>query len=136
MTIRPAEVFTAARREMRGPLVRGRHDCLTTACGVSAALFGRDPLASGRPAYDSFTGAMRIVARAGGWFAWSEAAFSASGMQRVAIPRTGDLCLVARPDARGGTTFGLCIRPGEYVAKSRRGFKMMDGDLMGAWRWA
>ncbi len=121
---------------MRGALVRGEHDCLTAACAASQALYGRDPMASGRPAYTSFTDAMRIARRAGGWMAWSEATFAASGMRRVSEPAAGDLCLIRRPEARGKTTYGLCIRPGEYAAKARHGFSVVSGDVMGAWRWA
>lgn len=121
---------------MGGALVRGRHDCLTCACAASEALSGRDPLASDRPAYTTFTGAMRIARKAGGWLAWADQTFTASGMRRTDEPQPGDLCLIQPGGDRDGMTFTICIRPGEFAEKAAHGVNVVPGEVMGAWAWA
>jgi len=121
---------------MAGRLERGTHDCLTAACRASQALHGRDPLAAGLPHYRTYTGALRILRAAGGILDWSDAHFTAAGMTRTDNPGPGDLALIETSRAKGGATFGLCIRPGEYAVKAASGLAIAGGDILGAWRWA
>lgn len=122
---------------MAGALVRGERDCLSQAAVISRSLFGRDPLSAGHPAYRTLTGALRILAAAGGWSAWADAAFRAAGMQGVdgdGLP--GDLALVPHRRAETGLTFGVVIRPGEHVIKAASGLSVSRDRPAGVWTWA
>lgn len=134
-TVTPEAAFSAARIHMAGPLERGTHDCLTTACAASLALWGRDPLAGGPPHYRTFTAAQRIVRRAGGILAWSRQTFEAAGMRLTDTPGPGDLALVSTNRAKGGATYALCIGSGQYAAKATDGLAIVRGDIIGAWAW-
>lgn len=121
---------------MAGRLERGTHDCLTASCAASCALYGRNPLAAGLPHYRTFTGAMRITRAAGGILDWSNAHFTAAGMVRTDTPGPGDLALIETNRAKGGATYGLCTRPGEYAVKATAGLAIARGKVLGAWAWA
>ncbi len=121
---------------MAGRLERGTHDCLTAACEASQALHGRNPLAAGLPHYRTYTAALRILRAAGGILNWSNAQFAAAGMTRTDNPGPGDLALIETSRAKGGATYGLCIRRGEYAVKAATGLAIVRGGIIGAWAWA
>lgn len=52
---------------MRGPWVWGESDCCAAACAVFERLHGVDPMAPLRGRYRTRAGAMRLIARAGGF---------------------------------------------------------------------
>lgn len=118
---------------MRGPLVRGRHDCLTCSCAASRALYGRDPLACGVPEYRSLTAALRILRAHGGWLEWAADAFEAAGMVRADSEAPGDLCVIDKGEAGHG--FALAIRSGEFAVKAKTGCAVIPSKAIGVWRW-
>ena len=120
---------------MAGRLERGTHDCLTASCAASQALHGRNPLAAGLPHYRTWIGALRITRAAGGILAWSDAQFAAAGMARTDNPGPGDLALIETIRAKGGATYALTIRPGEYAVKANTGLAIVQGEIIGAWAW-
>lgn len=134
--VTPEAAFAAARAHMAGRLERGTHDCLTASCAASQALYGRNPLAAGLPHYRTYTAALRILRAAGGILAWSDAQFTAAGMVRTDNPAPGDMALIETGRAKGGATFALTIRRGEYAVKAATGLAITRGDLLGAWAWA
>jgi hypothetical protein len=59
-------VLPKALRELWGtPFAWGSHDCALAACTVIEAMTGHDPAAELRGTYDSETGALRAISRAG-----------------------------------------------------------------------
>lgn len=52
---------------MQGPWVWGKSDCCAAACDVFARLHGRDPMKAYRGRYSTQRGALRLIARAGGF---------------------------------------------------------------------
>jgi len=122
--------FGAAFAHMRGPFKWGlRSDC-TAACAAFAAIHGQDPLRACADRYHSALGAARILTRAGGYLAWCRLTFD---LPETAAPQAGDLVLVESADAFG-SALALCIRPGEYAAKSEAGLVIVKTLIRGAWK--
>ena len=122
--------FAAAFEHMRAPFKWGlRSDC-TAACTAFAAIHGIDPLARCADHYSTALGAARILRRAGGYLAWCRETFD---LPETPAPRAGDLVLIESADALGAA-LAVCIRPGEFAAKSEAGLVVVKTLIRGAWR--
>ncbi len=122
-------VLGAVLDTMRRPFAWGlRRDC-TAACVAFEALHGHDPLRGCQARYTTAQGAALILGRAGGYLAWCEATFD---LPKTKTPQAGDLALIASADPLG-SALAICIRPGEFAAKTETGVKITRGDILGAW---
>tara|TARA_R110002126_G_scaffold78081_2_gene194609 strand:- start:7022 stop:7378 length:357 start_codon:yes stop_codon:yes gene_type:complete len=114
---------------MRNPFKWGlRRDC-TAACVAFEALHGLDPLWGCQARYKTARGAALILKRAGGYLAWCEDTFD---LPKTDTPKTGDLALVASADPLGAA-LAICIRPGEYAAKTETGVRIILAEVCGSW---
>lgn len=124
--------FDAAQKHMGGPFLWFTSDCCKAACCAWASLWGRDPLAAFTGRYTTAKGALRILRRSGGYLAWCDEIFSASGVARSDHAGPGDLALV-QCDGPFGAALALCINPYEYAVKTERGFTVRCHKEIGAW---
>lgn len=128
-----ADVIAAARRVMRGPLVRAQADCLADVAALSRILFGRDMLPGGMPVYATEAEALALAEARGGLFAATDAALRAAGMVRVDAARPGDVGLVAAP-CLAGATYAMALSRG-WVTRGLHGPAILRGPALGVWRW-
>lgn len=101
---------------MHRPFEWGRSDCSTSACDVFAALWGVDPLAPWRGAYDSALSAARLIRRMGGHEAL------AIEMARRAGLRDGEAIGAI---GIAGRTLVICVRPGVWAGKTETGLAVV-----------
>ena len=104
---------------MLRPMQWGVSDCCTAACDAFGRVHGFDPMADFRGTYRDRASAEAVIAGAGGMLALAA---------RIAAQRGFAEITVAVPGALGvgftgrGDSLLFCPEPGEWVAKSRRGY--------------
>lgn len=125
-------VLAAAERVMLRDFAWAECDCCTAACDVFRALHGVDPMQAHRAAYSNALGAARLVARHGGWIAFTDALARAAGLVSVDRPQAGDIGLVIAGDRH---SLAVCAGPGFWAAKTMRGFGIVPAAER-AWRLA
>ena len=80
-------------------------------------------MAALRGRYATRLGALRVVARYGGWARMTAALAQSAGLQAVA-PVAGALALVRLPD--GQSALGLALAPGQIAVRTEAGFETID----------
>ena len=130
----PERVFAAVLDVMSGPMVWGVSDCSHAADDVFALLWGVRVMGpEWRGAYASPLQALRRLAdrRTSIETAWSEAAQEAGLQPGPAHPGALGIVRTTAP-AFGGAMPAICIRPGEWAARTDGGFGLTAGHLR-AW---
>jgi hypothetical protein len=128
MTAR-ADALAAAVEAYDGPFAWGVSDCCAAACNAFARLHGVDPMAPLRGKYATERGALRMIARRGGWAEMANVLARKAGLI-VVTPERGALALVRLPDGRHA--LGLVLGPGQIAVKTETGFETIP-DCERAW---
>jgi hypothetical protein len=126
-----ARVTAVCMDVMDRPWQWGAADCCTAACDVFAVLHGVDPMAPLRGRYSSRKGALRQVARHGGWHAMAEELAARAGL----VPsdgQPGDIALIMTGDT---PALGICIEGRVFAGKSQMGMATVP-DCVRCWRAA
>lgn len=122
--------MAAALTHMDGPFRWGRSDCCTAAAAAFHALWGVDPM--GPHGYRDAAGARAVLARAGGWHAYTSRLATQAGLvsiPQIEAPLPGAIGLV---ETGRGLGLGLCIGPA-WAVKARRGVAFVPHHIS-AWR--
>lgn len=124
------QVFRVALDVMDRPWQWGVADCCTAACDVFARLHGLDPMEPLRGRYSTRMGALRQIARRGGWLAMGNALAARAGLQHVPTGLPGDIGIIR--DAQGVLALGIRTEMG-WAGKTETGMATVP-QVMRAWR--
>lgn len=128
--VTPGQALDAVAEVMAGPVVWGASDCSASACRIYWALWGVDIQAGWRD-YACPVTAKRMLLRRGVTLASAlEAGATAAGLVRCA-EHAGAFGAV-RTDSPwfGNCAAAICIRPGEWAARTENGFGITSGPVL------
>ena len=108
---------------MDTPMQWGQSDCCAAACTVFHTLHGVDPMENVRGRYKSAAEASNIVDPWGGLLPYAEHLAESCGLV-AGIGETGEIGVSCggRAIGFGGRCLLICVKPGVWAAKTRRGF--------------
>ena len=111
-------VMATCMEVMDRPWQWGAADCCTAACDVFLRLHGFDPMEPLRGRYTTRMGALRQIARCGGWLAMGNALAERAGLQHVPNGLPGDIGIIR--DAQGVLALGIRTEMG-WAGKTETG---------------
>lgn len=121
----PELIIAAVERHMGQRLAWGESDCCVSARNVFRDLHGIDLMPSSID-YDSATGAMRVIAKHGGFTKMASALANEAGLREgLGVPGEIGISHHGATDGVEGRALLICIEPGAWAGKTEYGYAIL-----------